>query len=210
VFSSIAARGGPRVRISWVADVENSKAALRMIGETSDSLTVEEASGWCVLEPYGSVDVVLAGIVCGSISPLNISGRAGNRLCVHTRQAGTGETWGFLASYIRSRPPGLVILENSTFLDAASAGGSESPFRCIQREMADLGYSCFSGSLTAGLSKIGGAVAGEKGKESGFHVHIFPSIPSFGHGPPARLRSVRVGSLVNDCRPVRPGRVVKR
>jgi hypothetical protein len=49
VFSSIAARGGPRVRISWVADVENSKAALRMIGETSDSLTVEEASGWCVL-----------------------------------------------------------------------------------------------------------------------------------------------------------------
>lgn len=93
-------------------------------------------------------DMILAGIVCGSLSSLNTY-RVRNKGCIADRHTGTGETFGHAKDFALQVEAPVVVLENTVLLDSGSGG--VNPFGEIVAEMSAAGYSCLKFDMSAQL-----------------------------------------------------------
>lgn len=91
-------------------------------------------SGSYVRIPF--VDMLVGGFVCKSRSSANKSSKA-NLHCVRQGREATGETFEHIRSFVQSRQPLAVLLEN---VDKLSEGGDVSDAAFIIETLSELGY----------------------------------------------------------------------
>jgi len=146
---------GVHINWHWVADVEKDKHCQKILQMLFPGTPlVEDAQ-----QMHGgnidslSADVSLGGVVCSSMSPLNIH-RSRNRGCLLNRKGGTGLTYGLLHDYLLAERSPLVIVENTpTFGSAVDVvhEEAESPMDVFSAEFTAMEYSGIAKDLNAAL-----------------------------------------------------------
>ena len=131
----------------WIQQNFAGSGLKHLFGDVKEVGQAEEAYDHLSAQKVSvpSVDLIIAGFVCKSVSMEN-NDREKYARCIDCASGQTGETFSGCAAYIARHQPGLVICENVEGL-AKRIRGSEPQVLSVMNTFQNLGYSAGWGVL---------------------------------------------------------------
>lgn len=204
--------GGPAITFDWVADIEISAHSRRFIQLSDHGIIIPDAADLSVLRGLEPIHMVLAGVVCSTVSSLNAH-RSKEVNCVRSRTKGTGSTWGYMCDHVVQHAVPIAVVENAPQFDKAvdmSDDNDDSPMIAASAEFCKSGYGMISRmhkviSVGDRVKSMSRSVAGLEGQEHIISAAHRPQRATSDHPQPrqgpVRLHQNRSRDTLEGTRP---------